>query len=411
VADPGPPPGFALANLRVQDPTRLTREQLVEAGRRNNVEEKVLQAIQKVESAGPGFATDGRPLISFEPFWFSQLSGHRFDASNPSVSHPTNRAYLAGGQATRWTKLAEAYALDPDAALGATSWGVFQLPGRYYEDAGYGSVYAFVQDMSHSETRQLAAFEAYARRKELIDELQNRDWLAFAKAFEGEEGASAYANALAAAYASLAPAADPYLDGLVAETTANLTRADFEAAAAQIGCEVEAIQAVAEVEVGGKSAYGAGGRPTILFEPHIFSARTNRQYDTSHPNISYRSWGARPYPRTQDGRYAQLREAYALNPEAAVASASWGMFQIMGFNHNACGFPNAKDFVADMTKSSARQLAAFVAFVRTNNLSDELVRKDWAGFARGYNGPGYAQNQYDVKMAEAYARLKAAPTA
>ncbi len=409
-AEPGPPAGFALANLRAQDLTRLTADQVLAAGRRHGVEEKVLQALLKVESAGPGFSTDGRPLISFEPFWFSQLSGHRFDATNPGVSQPTNRAYLTGNQATRWNKLAEAYTLDPDAALGAASWGVFQLPGRYYEDAGYGSVYAFVQEMSQSETRQLAAFEAYAQRKELIDELQRRDWTAFANAFEGEEGAAPYAAALAAAYASLTPSSDTYLTSLVAESTADLTRADFEAAAAQLGCEIEAIQAVAEVEVGGKAAFGATGRPTILYEPHIFSQRTNRQYDGSHPNISYRSWGARPYPRTQDGRWAQLSEAYALNPEAAVASASWGMFQIMGFNHNASGFPNAKDFVADMSKSQVRQLAAFVAFVRTNNLADELVAKNWAGFARGYNGPGYAQNRYDERMADAYNRLKAPPT-
>jgi hypothetical protein len=386
--------------------TRLTQAQIDAAAQRLSVEAKVLQALVKVESAGPGFNTDGRPLISFEPYWFSQLTGHRFDASNPAISQPTNRAYLAGGQATRWTKLAEAYALDPDAALGAASWGAFQLPGRYYEDAGYGTVYAFVQDMAQSETRQLAAFEAYARRKELIDELQNRDWSAFAKAFEGEEGAAPYAAALAAAYASLAPASDPYLDSIVAETTARLTRADFEAVATQLGCEVEAIQAVAEVEVGGKSAFAPNGRPTILYEPHIFSRRTNRQFDASHPNISYPSWDASKYPRTQDGRWAQLREAHALNPEEAVASASWGMFQIMGFNFAACGFANAKDFVADMAKSEVRQLAAFAAFVRQNNLADDLARKDWAGFARGYNGPAYAANRYDQRMADAYARLK-----
>lgn len=386
--------------------TRLTQAQIDAAAQRLGVEAKVLQALVKVESAGPGFNTDGRPLISFEPFWFSQLSGHRFDASHAAISQPASRAYLAGGQATRWAKLAEAYALDPAAALGAASWGVFQLPGRYYDDAGYATVYAFVQDMAQSETRQLAAFEAYARRKELIDELQNRDWAAFAQAFEGEAGAAPYAAALASAYASLTPSTDAYLDALVAQTTSRLARSDFEAVASQLGCEVEAIQAVAEVEVGNKSAFAPNGRPTILFEPHIFSRRTNRQFDASHPNISYPTWDATKYPRTQDGRWAQLREAYLLNPEEAVASASWGMFQIMGFNFAACGFANAKEFVAEMSKSEVKQLAAFAAFVRTNNLADELANKDWAGFARRYNGPSYAANQYDQRMAAAYARLK-----
>jgi hypothetical protein len=402
-AEPAPP--FALENLRVQDSARLTDAQIEEAAQRLNIEAKVLRALIKVESAGPGFSADGRPLISFEPLWFSKLTEGRFDASHPSISQPTNPAYLGGNQTTRWAKLTEAYALDAAAALGAASWGAFQLPGRYYDDAGYANVFGFVQDLTHSEARQLAAFEAYARRKDLIDELQRRDWTEFAKTFEGEAGAPAYASALAAAYASLVPTNDPYIDTLVAGTRDPLSRADYEEAAAQLGCEVEAVQAVVQVESGRLGAFAANGKPVILFEPHIFSRRTNRQYDASHPNISYRSWDASRYPRTQDGRWAQLREAYALDPQNAVASASWGLFQIMGFNHNACGFPDAKAFVTDMCRSEAQQLKAFAAFVRANNLADELVRKDWEGFARGYNGSGQVE-RYGGMMRDAYNRIK-----
>jgi hypothetical protein len=391
--------------LRAEDKTRLTDAQLEEAAQRLGVEAKALRAIIKVESAGPGFSSDGRPLISFEPFWFSKLTDGRFDASHPTISQATNRAYLGGNQASRWGKLAEAYALDPAAALGAASWGALQLPGRYYDDAGYPNVFAFVTDLTRSETRQLAAFEAYARRKDLLDELQRRDWTEFAKTFEGEEGAAAYATALANAYATLAPSNDPYLDSLVAGSRDALTRADLEAIAAELGCEVEAVQAVVEVESGRLGAFAADGRPIILYEPHIFSRRTNRQFDASHPNISYRSWDASKYPRTQDGRWAQMREAYALAPQDAIASASYGLFQIMGFNHAACGFPDPKAFVTDMCRSQAQQLKAFAAFVRSNNLADELVRKDWDGFARGYNGSGQVE-RYGGMMREAYNRLK-----
>ena len=31
-----------------------------------------------------------------------------------------------------------------------------------------------------------------------------------------------------------------------------------------------------------------------------------------------------------------------------------------------------------------------------------LQNKNWAEFARRYNGPAYAQNRYDEKLAEAY---------
>jgi len=367
----------------------------------------VLRAVIKVESAGPGFGADGRPLLSFEPFVFSQTTEGRFDTSNPGVSQPSNRAYAGGNQTARWSKLAEAYALDPAAALGAASWGAFQLPGRYYADAGYPSVFAFVADMAQSEARQLAAFEAYLTRKGLADELQRRDWDAFARSYEGEHGAGQYSSALARAHASLTPTpSDGYLDGLVAGTTDGLTRADFEEVATELGCEVEAVQAVVQVESGALGAFAANGKPVILYEPHIFSRRTNRQYDASHPTISYRSWDASKYPRTQDGRWAQLREAYALDPEAAVASASWGLFQIMGFNHNACGFGSAKEFVSDMCRSQAQQLKAFAKFVKANNLADELVAKNWEGFAGGYNGQGQVE-RYGRLMREAYERLKA----
>ena len=31
---------------------------------------------------------------------------------------------------------------------------------------------------------------------------------------------------------------------------------------------------------------------------------------------------------------------------------------------------------------------------------------DWAGFARKYNGPGYAENAYDQKLKNAYENFK-----
>jgi hypothetical protein len=391
--------------LRATDAARLADDAIIAGATQLGITDaNVLKAILRVESGGPGFSGQ-KLLISFEPFYFSQATGGRFDASNPSISNQ-NRTPLGGNQASRWTKLAEAYALDPAAALGATSWGAFQLPGRYYATAGYSNVWAFVQDMAQSEARQLAAFIAYVTRGGLADELQRRDWTAFAGEFEGGPGAAAYATALANAFAALPPLVnDGYLLTLRAGSTAALTRADYEVIATELGCEVEAVQAVVEVESGRAGAFGPDGRPIILFEPHIFSRRTNRRFDATNPTISYPTWDASKYPRTQAERWDQLAAAYALDPQNAVASASYGLFQIMGFNHAACGFADPKAFVTDMCRSQAQQLKAFAAFVRSNNLADELVRKDWEGFARGYNGSGQVE-RYGGMMRSAYNRLK-----
>jgi hypothetical protein len=112
----------------------LSDQDLIAAAEALDIDATVLKAIVRVESAGPGFS-GGKTLISFEPWYFHEATEGRFDASHPAISN-TNRAPLGGNQSSRWTKLAEAYALDPAAALGATSWGAFQLPGRYYATAG-----------------------------------------------------------------------------------------------------------------------------------------------------------------------------------------------------------------------------------------------------------------------------------
>jgi hypothetical protein len=200
-----------------------------------------------------------------------------------------------------------------------------------------------------------------------------------------------------------------YLSSLRAQSTAGLTRADFQAVAQRLGCEWEAVGAVAEVESGPLGGFGPDGRPIILFERHLFSRKTNSQFDASHPGISNRTPGG--YPRSQDERWAQLAQAYALDGEAALQSASWGRFQTLGQNFGDLQLANAHEFVSRLARSEADQLAAFEGYVVRNNLVTALRNKDWPTFARGYNGPGYAQYQYDTKMANAYARLKQSPVA
>jgi len=199
------------------------------------------------------------------------------------------------------------------------------------------------------------------------------------------------------------------LASLRVQNNAPLTRADYEAVAARLGCEWEAVAAVAKVESGPLGGFAADGRPIILFERHLFSRKTQSRFDESHPTVSSRTPGG--YPRSQADRWAQLAEAYALDPEAALQSASYGRFQVLGQNFSNLSMANAHEYVAKLARSEKDQLEAFEGFIRANNLADELQRKDWTGFASRYNGPAYATNQYDTKMAEAYAELKANPSA
>jgi hypothetical protein len=176
-----------------------------------------------------------------------------------------------------------------------------------------------------------------------------------------------------------------------------LTDADIESAAASIGCQVAAVRAVIDVE--SRGGFLPDGRPKILFERHYFSRLSGRKYDGSHPDISNPKWGGY---KGGSAEYDRLARAIKLNRGAALQSASWGSFQIMGSNYKTAGHADVESFVAAMVAGSAGHLKAFVSFVKKNGLADELIRLDWAGFARGYNGPAYKANKYDEKMAAAY---------
>ena len=182
-----------------------------------------------------------------------------------------------------------------------------------------------------------------------------------------------------------------------------LTEQNFSDAASVLSIEVAAIKAVAEVE-----SMGAGflddERPKILFEAHIFSSKTGHQYDESHPNISSLKWNKSLY-KGGAKEYDRLAEAITLDSNAALQSASWGKFQIMGFNYKICGWPDVEKFVTDMYIDESQHLKAFMGFITSNNLIKFLKYKDWASFAKGYNGPQYAQNEYDVKIKIAYEKF------
>jgi hypothetical protein len=176
------------------------------------------------------------------------------------------------------------------------------------------------------------------------------------------------------------------------------------AAAAALKTSTANIWAVYDVEAAGNPFID--GRPTILFEPHIFSRLTDHRYDSSHPRISSRKWNRKLYPGSQAGRWQQLLDAIVLDPDAAISAASYGGFQILGQHWKALDYKSAFDFLMRQSVSVGEQLNAFVKFLQVNRLDDELRANNWAAFARGYNGPGYAQNHYDTRLA-ARAALRA----
>lgn len=191
-----------------------------------------------------------------------------------------------------------------------------------------------------------------------------------------------------------------------------LSQADIQAAAEQLGVEAAAVHAVHRVESRGRG-FLPDGRVLILFERHIFY----RELAKKHGRAAAERW-AREAPhicsKTPGGyrggvaEYPRFSRAFGIDAEAAMKSCSWGMYQIMGFNHKSCGFATVDELVDAMKSGEAAQLAAFARFIAADKgLHTALKNKDWPDFARRYNGPAYQKNDYDSKLAAAYRRFAA----
>jgi len=178
-----------------------------------------------------------------------------------------------------------------------------------------------------------------------------------------------------------------------------LTEEQYVDTALRLDCEAAAVKAVVGVELGVTNPLDSQGRPTILFERHRFHALTAGRFDKSDPDISNPVAGG--YGRFSE-QYPKLERAKILDKDAALESASWGAFQIMGENFSVAGFASVDDFVAAMN-TVAGQIGAFVTFVNNSSaIHRALQKKDWTAFAKNYNGPDFAKNSYDTKMKNNY---------
>ncbi|UQZ91416.1 peptidoglycan-binding protein (plasmid) [Deltaproteobacteria bacterium Smac51] len=192
-------------------------------------------------------------------------------------------------------------------------------------------------------------------------------------------------------------------------TNTKITWEELAAAAGRLGIEPCAMKAVYEVESSG-DGFLASGRPKILFEGHVFWKELEKRglnptpLSRTHPNIIYQKWTKIHYSGNGEKEYDRLGEALTINEEAALCSASWGAFQIMGFNHKVCGYETVHAFVEAQRQGAAAQLEAFCGFIKSNNLVRHLAARNWGAFAKGYNGPGYMENKYDLHLMEAYSR-------
>jgi hypothetical protein len=169
----------------------------------------------------------------------------------------------------------------------------------------------------------------------------------------------------------------------------------FSAVTQSLKIKAAEIWAVLAVETTG-CGFLPDRRPKILFERHYFHKLTKGKFDKKAPDVSAPSAGG--YGVGGAHQYDRLAQAIQLDRQAALRSASWGLGQVMGDNFKAAGYKDVETMVAAMCDSENAQLAAVGSFLKANKLDRALQAHDWTAFARGYNGPDFAENQYDVQL-------------
>lgn len=144
-----------------------------------------IKAVALVESPGKGFDDSGKIIIRFEGHKFRSFTNGKYDKSHPKISYGYSQSH---NKNHGYTAFNEAFALNKDAAMLATSWGRFQPMGFTHEEAGFDDVGKFVDFLKASEGNQLIAFIRLVKHRGLADELRRArksDFANFAKMYNG----------------------------------------------------------------------------------------------------------------------------------------------------------------------------------------------------------------------------------
>lgn len=182
-------------------------------------------------------------------------------------------------------------------------------------------------------------------------------------------------------------------------------------AAKRNGIRPAAVLALIEVETNGATFEADGRTPQLLYERHVAwreaakrPAGQRLRAAFAAAGLAIPKWSRATQYKDQGNsasRLALIRRARLIDEETADRSASWGVGQTMGFLAEELGFPNAVAMVDHMTGSLAGQFDCMIGEIKNKHLIEPLNAGNYSRVARVYNGPGYAANRYDTRLADA----------
>ena len=166
----------------------LTLTQIHDLAITNQYEFASLNSVIRVESSGHGFSpVTGRIIIQFEPSWFKR-EYHEWQSHTAGHTWVNNGV---GNQTEEWKAFDDAFYIDKNAAMQATSIGLMQVMGFHWSELGFTSVGAMWDFAKESEANQVTLGIRFIKSiPKLNQALINKDWKTFAYYYNG----SAYAK-------------------------------------------------------------------------------------------------------------------------------------------------------------------------------------------------------------------------
>lgn len=171
------------------------------------------------------------------------------------------------------------------------------------------------------------------------------------------------------------------------------------------------VQAVAFVESSG-SGWQKDGLPKILYERHYFYRLTKGQFGTSE--FSNASAGGYTLDADKDGindSWEKMCMGAKFDIMAAFQSVSVSMFQVMVDHHEKLGYKRPWDMIWEISQSEKAHYELMARWIVLNGKIMALSKIDGnpencRDFAKFWNGSGYAEKGYHVKIAEAFKRFQ-----
>jgi hypothetical protein len=162
---------------------RLSDIQIQALAVKNDYSFRQLKAIILVESGGIGFSEiTGKILIQFEPTWFERKYA---DWKNHQAGH-TWQNNGVDNQAAEWKAFNDAFSINANAAMQATSIGMMQVMGFHYSELGFENVGAMWDYAKESEANQVELAIRFIKRNPKLDQaLKNNDWATVAYYYNG----------------------------------------------------------------------------------------------------------------------------------------------------------------------------------------------------------------------------------